>query len=205
MILSVRRCSTKVALTEAPSSSGVPVETLAPSPTISTSPNSTVAPGSPSSFSTAITSSLATVYCLPPVRITANMALLNFAGTDIGWRARRGKPRLGKRGPGRPPRPGAAHYSCAPLPVNVFGPLEPVRDVARTARLDSRPNPPPLADRGGADHRSVRQRPYRRFAGDRRRRAATPAYLSGRPCYGSAGGVGRGPGGRGGPGRTGGG
>src|SRR5207248_7288236 len=45
--------------------------------------------------------------------------------TDIGWRARRGKPRLGKRGPGRPPRPGAAHYSYAPRPVNVFGPLEP--------------------------------------------------------------------------------
>src|SRR5205823_688363 len=73
MILSVRRCSTSVALTEAPSSSGVPVETRAPSPTISTSPSSTVAPGSPSSFSTAITSSLATVYCLPPVRITANI------------------------------------------------------------------------------------------------------------------------------------
>src|SRR5205823_12573067 len=73
MILSVRRCSTRVALTEAPSSSGVPVETLAPSPTISTSPSSSVAPGSPSSLSTAITSSLATVYCLPPVRITANI------------------------------------------------------------------------------------------------------------------------------------
>src|SRR5437764_6083722 len=73
MILSARRCSTRVALTEAPSKSGVPVETSAPSPTISTSPSSIVAPGSPSSFSTAITSSLATVYCLPPVRITANI------------------------------------------------------------------------------------------------------------------------------------
>ncbi len=75
MILSARRCSTSVALTEAPANSGVPVDTLAPSPTISTSASSTVAPGSPASFSTAITSFGATLYCLPPVRITANMAV----------------------------------------------------------------------------------------------------------------------------------
>ena len=59
--------------TEAPSSNGVPVATSAPSPIISTSPSSIVAPGSPASFSTEMTSSLATLYCLPPVRITANM------------------------------------------------------------------------------------------------------------------------------------
>src|SRR5712692_4199580 len=84
MILSARRCSTSVALTEAPDTSGVPADTVAPSPSISTSPSSIVAPGSPASFSTAMTSSLATLYCLPPVRITANMM-----ETDIGWRASR--------------------------------------------------------------------------------------------------------------------
>src|SRR3954463_15839848 len=88
MILSARRCSTRVALTEAPERSGVPVATVAPSPTINTSGNSSVAPGSPTSFSTAMTSSLATLYCLPPVRMTANMIR-----TDIGLRALRGKSR----------------------------------------------------------------------------------------------------------------
>ncbi len=92
MILSARRCSTKVALTEAPAKSGVPADTVAPSPSISTSANSIVAPGSPASFSTAITSSLATLYCLPPVRITANMI-----ETDIGWRADLGNSCLGAR------------------------------------------------------------------------------------------------------------
>src|SRR6266404_1082487 len=73
MILSARFCSTTVALTEAPSSNGAPVATSAPSPIISTSASSTVAPGSAASFSTEMTSSLATLYCLPPVLITANM------------------------------------------------------------------------------------------------------------------------------------
>src|SRR3954451_6124129 len=83
MILSARRCSTSSALTEAPATSGVPVEISAPSPTISTSPSSIVAPGSPTSFSTAIRSFGATLYCLPPVRMIANMTK-----TDIGCRAR---------------------------------------------------------------------------------------------------------------------
>src|SRR6516162_9422096 len=73
MILGARVCWTTVAATDAPASRGVPVVTSAPSPIISTSPSSTVAPGSPASFSTEITSSLATLYCLPPVRITANI------------------------------------------------------------------------------------------------------------------------------------
>src|SRR5215831_15836831 len=73
MILSARFCSSTVALTEAPSSSGAPAATSAPSPIISTSASSTVAPGSAASFSTEMTSSWTTLYCLPPVRITANM------------------------------------------------------------------------------------------------------------------------------------
>src|SRR6516162_9719628 len=73
MIFGARVCSTTVAATDAPASSGVPIVTSAPSPIISTSASSITAPGSPASFSTEITSSLATLYCLPPVRITANM------------------------------------------------------------------------------------------------------------------------------------
>src|SRR6516165_7192515 len=73
MIFGARVCSTTVAATDAPASSGVPVVTSAPSPIISTSASSITAPASPASFSTEITSSLATLYCLPPVRITANM------------------------------------------------------------------------------------------------------------------------------------
>src|SRR5205823_3996309 len=114
MILSARRCSTSVALTEAPESSGVPADTVAPSPTISTSPSSIVAPGSPASLSTAITSSLATLYCLPPVRITANMI-----ETDIGWRAGRGNSGPGAKNDRTAARaPGGAHYSKAPCAVN---------------------------------------------------------------------------------------
>ena len=119
MILSARRCSTSSALTEAPATSGVPVDTSAPSPTISTSPNSIVAPGSPASFSTAMTSSLATLYCLPPVRMTANMT-----ETDIGWRARRGKPGAARMcAADGSPRPGGAHYSLALSHVNRRGEL----------------------------------------------------------------------------------
>src|SRR3979490_757784 len=40
---------------------------------------------------------------------------------------------------------------------NVFGPLEPVRDVARTARLDSVTNPSPLAPGRGGDRAIIRQ------------------------------------------------
>src|SRR3954453_22022565 len=101
--------------------------------------------------------------------------------TDIGWRARRGKPRLGKRGPGRPPRPGAAHYSCAPRPVNVFGPLEPVRDVARTARLDSGPYPPPLAGGRSPDCHPIRPRPIRRGPGGRHRSGPLWCHCGSRP------------------------
>src|SRR5262249_41154540 len=44
-------------------------------PTTNTSPNCTISPGLPLTFSTLITSSAATRYCLPPVLMTANMAL----------------------------------------------------------------------------------------------------------------------------------
>ena len=52
---------------------GAPTVWLLSSPTIKTSLRLTVAPSSASSFSTRITSSLATLYCLPPLLITANI------------------------------------------------------------------------------------------------------------------------------------
>src|SRR4029077_9047217 len=69
-------------------------------------------------------------------------------------------------------RPGAAHYSCAPLTVNVFGPLEPVRNVARTGWLDGDQNTPPLAGGSGADCRVVRSGPTGRRTGGRCRAGA---------------------------------
>src|SRR5437763_4569528 len=184
MILSARRCSTRVALTDAPARSGVPVETLAPSPISRTSPSSIVAPGSTSSFSTAITSSLATVYCLPPVRITANI----MDRYRLARPPRQAAPGL-KSGPGRPPRPGAAHYSCAPLCVNASGtvsgqrfrPLEPLRDVARTARLDSGSHPPPVVGGRGADRGFVRPGRSWRINRDRGRAGAAGSARGRRP------------------------
>src|SRR5690242_21365162 len=44
-------------------------------PTTNTSPNWTISPGLPLTLSTLITSSAATRYCLPPVLMTANIAL----------------------------------------------------------------------------------------------------------------------------------
>src|SRR6188768_2893395 len=64
-----RACLTIEATTLAPATVGLP--TL--SPTISTSVNSTCAPASPSIRSISWVSSAATVYCFPPVRITAIM------------------------------------------------------------------------------------------------------------------------------------
>jgi hypothetical protein len=58
-------------------------------PSISTSPSVSVAPTSPSSFSTVSTSSLATVYCLPPVRMTANMEILEIPNS---WQRPRSLP-----------------------------------------------------------------------------------------------------------------
>src|SRR5437899_655318 len=105
MTLSPRLCSTTVALTAAPATSGVPAVEPSPSPTIRTSPNSIVAPGSPASFSTEITSSLATRYCFPPVRITAYMGSKLHAETL----------------PDGTPRPGSAHYSEGGFAVNKLG------------------------------------------------------------------------------------
>ena len=51
----------------------LPSFTVLPSPVIRTLSKVIFAPASPSSFSTTITSSLATRYCLPPVRTIANM------------------------------------------------------------------------------------------------------------------------------------
>src|SRR5258708_842921 len=119
MILSARRCSTRVALTEAPETSGVPVDTLSPSPTINTSASSIVEPGSPTSFSTAITSSGATLYCLPPVRMIANIAKAPSRETDIGVAPAAASPRGAETAADRPSRPRAAHYRAARSPVNA--------------------------------------------------------------------------------------
>src|ERR1700687_4386769 len=105
MILSARRCSTRVALTDAPASSGVPVDTVAPSPTISTSASSTVAPGSPASFSTAVMSFGATLYCLAPVRVTAHMAVYTLLGQYRLARPPRQPLPWQKCKPDGPPRP----------------------------------------------------------------------------------------------------
>src|SRR4030088_1500809 len=180
MILAARRCSTRVALTVAPARSGVPVETSAPSPTISTSPSSTVAPGSPSSFSTAITSSLATVYCLPPVRITANMT----GPIPVAAPAPQAPPAANKDRAGLPARERrtiVVRLSLSMFSGNVFGPLEPVRDVARTARLDRVTKPSPLAPGRGGDRAILRQGRDRRAPGDRRRAGAPGADRGGRP------------------------
>src|SRR5277367_2312705 len=113
MILAARLCSTTVALTAAPASTGAPVATSAPSPIISTSSRSMTVPGSPASFSTAMTSSLATLYCLPPVLITANMV-----SADMGCRARDATVgRTPERG-GPVCRPRDAHYRSAQRAVN---------------------------------------------------------------------------------------
>ena len=63
-------------------------------------------PGLAGSFSTEITSSLATLYCLPPVRITANMTL-----ADMGFRAPGRNRRTAQYALDGPPRPRAAHYT----------------------------------------------------------------------------------------------
>ena len=73
MILSARDCFTTSANTAALSTKGEPMLADLPLPIISTSDNSTMVPGSPASFSTTMVSSLATRYCFPPVRMTANI------------------------------------------------------------------------------------------------------------------------------------
>src|SRR3569623_247254 len=57
--------------TLAPATRGAPTVTAAPVPTIRTWSKGTTSPGSPTSFSTFTTSLAATLYCLPPVLITA--------------------------------------------------------------------------------------------------------------------------------------
>ncbi len=75
MTFGPRPCSSTSAATEAPATAGAPMVTLSP-PTTSTSPNWTISPGSPATLSTLITSSAATRYCLPPVRMTANIVFV---------------------------------------------------------------------------------------------------------------------------------
>src|SRR2546422_832008 len=74
MTFGPRPCSRTSAATEAPEMLGAPRVTLSP-PTTRTSPNWMISPGSPLTFSTLITSSATTRYCLPPVLMTANIVL----------------------------------------------------------------------------------------------------------------------------------
>src|SRR5690606_21772346 len=68
-----RNCSTTSPATSAPSTSGAPSVTSAPAPTINTFSKVTASPASPASFSTRTRSLAATLYCLPPVLMTANI------------------------------------------------------------------------------------------------------------------------------------
>src|SRR5262249_25070096 len=102
-ILAVRDWLTISPLTEAPLTSGEP--TL--SPAISTSPNVTDAPASPGKRERSSTSPWATLYCFPPLRMTANMPEI-----------------LGLTGKAKYPRRKAAHYSQGPWPVNPGTPVD---------------------------------------------------------------------------------
>src|SRR3546814_16856453 len=73
MILSPRVCSTTSPATQTPSTKGEPDLAPAPSPHIRTDSKAPTSPAPPSSFSTTITPSLATLYCLPPVLLPANI------------------------------------------------------------------------------------------------------------------------------------
>src|SRR5574337_473631 len=64
-------CFTISAVTLAPAIVGVPTFRLSPSPTANTSESSILAPTSPGSFSMFTTSPSFTLYCFPPVFITA--------------------------------------------------------------------------------------------------------------------------------------
>ena len=74
MIFGPRVWRITVALTAAPSTRGVPIVTLSPSPSITTSSRITCAPSSAEIRSTRIVSSFDTRYCLPPVLTNAYMA-----------------------------------------------------------------------------------------------------------------------------------
>src|SRR3569832_875931 len=83
--------------TLAPATRGAPTVTSSPLPTISTWSKVTTSPGSPTSFSTFTTSLAATLYCLPPVLITAKfihlpahrpVLLLALCGGGTGHSAR---------------------------------------------------------------------------------------------------------------------
>ena len=106
MILSPRVCCTTSANTAACSRKGVPtLGSLPSSPIISTSSKRTVEPGSPATVSTTIMSSLVTLYCLPPVLMTANMVAP--PGQTEGRPAIAEGPEIKRR-----------HYSPYPLRVN---------------------------------------------------------------------------------------
>jgi len=78
---------------------GAPMVVSAPLPSIRTWSSSTVAPASPASFSTLMTSSLATRYCFPPVWMTAYMVCtwVRACWVRACWR-----PREARKGPENP-------------------------------------------------------------------------------------------------------
>src|SRR5215472_15177714 len=111
--LSACLCSTTVAVTSAPDTVGLPTVVAAPSLTRSTSPSVTVAPASAGRVSTTITSSLATLYCFPPVRMTAYMGDVASLGSGpMGAQTRTDGPN---------PVRGGRHYSQDTPQVNAFG------------------------------------------------------------------------------------
>src|SRR5512143_1652345 len=73
-----RPCATTVALTVAPLTSGAPTFRSAPVPTANTWSNTTSCPTSAVICSTLTLSPTATLYCLPPVRMTAYIQCLTL-------------------------------------------------------------------------------------------------------------------------------
>src|SRR6185312_12511176 len=122
-----RACFTIEPTTLAPATVGEPTF----SPTIRTSVNSTLAPASPAIRSTVSVSSAATVYCFPPVRITAIMEHLTGAcrlghnPPNLGiWRASSPRYRqTRKSAAGRTTRRRGAEYTQGRPQVNVGKPL----------------------------------------------------------------------------------
>ena len=76
MIFGPRVWRTTVALTPAPSTRGVPIFILSPSPSMTMSLKIICSPSSADSLSTRMVSSLETRYCLPPVFTKAYMAIV---------------------------------------------------------------------------------------------------------------------------------
>ncbi len=78
MTFGPRVCSTISPTTLAPATCGAPTRLVSPSNSASTSSNTTCEPASPGSAMTVIFLSAATVYCLPPVLMTANIVFPVF-------------------------------------------------------------------------------------------------------------------------------